>query len=73
MLFKDMKPNRDNLEKVIDLYDKGNYTTYSLNKNVKSQILTRYELKFDNKKMFLDFRFNNKGGTTIQVNNGQEQ
>lgn len=73
MLFKDIKLNRDNLEKVLDIYAKNNYSTYSLNKIVKSQILTRYNIVFEEKKLFLDFHFNNKGGTTIQVNNGQEQ
>lgn len=73
MLFKDLKLNRDNIERVIKIYAENSYTTYSLNKTVKSPILTRYDLTFDNKKMFIDFHFNNKGGTTIQVNNGQEQ
>lgn len=72
-LFKDLKLNRDHLEQVIKKYAEGKYSTYSLNKTVKSPVLTRYDLVFDDKKLFIDFHFNNKGGTTIQVNNGQEQ
>lgn len=73
MLFKDLKLNRDNIQKVIEIYADSNYTTYSLNKSVKSPTLTRFDIVLDNKKLFVDVHFNGKGGTTIQVNNGKEQ
>lgn len=72
-MFKDLKLNRDNIEQVIIIYAENNYKSYSLNKIEKNPMLTRYELKLDDKNLFIDFYFNSKGGTTIQVNNGKEQ
>lgn len=71
-MYNDLKLDRDNIRKVIEIYAKNNYETYEVKKDKKSPIFIRYNLILDKKRLFLDFHFNNKGGTTIQVSNGKE-
>lgn len=71
-MFKDLKLNRDNIEEVLKLYAKENYSKSSIREEIKNQFLTRFNIELDNKSFFIDFHFNNKGGTTIQIANGKE-
>lgn len=68
-MFKDLKINRNNIEKVLELYLVENYSSYSIRKTLNNDKLTQYRITFGKKKMLMDFGLNKEGGTTIRINN----
>ena len=70
-MFKDLMINRDNIEQVIEEFCRNNYINYTIDKGKQGENKIRYNIDFDNNKMFLDVYYNNKGGTTLQTSNGK--
>jgi hypothetical protein len=72
-MYKDLKLNRDAIHGALNQYASENYTNYKIQENKKNNLVTCYNFECDDKKFFLSFYFNNKGGTTIKIKEGEEQ
>ena len=72
-MFKNLILNRNEIEGVVQQYLDKNYNNATLKVEQKSEYQYRFQINAQSKKLFLDIYYNNKGGTTIQVNNGKEQ